>query len=74
VLESFVDTGKTVLLNFKPSQISQRVVAQYPYAVWSRKIETPGTVSLGAPYENPPEDRKSFRPNNMFGIAAKQLR
>jgi hypothetical protein len=74
VLESFVDTGKTILLNFKPNQTSPRVAHQYPYSVWSRRIETPGSVSLGAPYENPPEDRKSFRPNNMFGVAAKELR
>lgn len=71
VLESFRDTGSTITLQFKPNQYGGRVAAEYPYTVWSRRVEQPGIVSLGAPYEDPPEDGKSFKPNNMFGIAAK---
>lgn len=71
VSESFRDTGRTITLQFRPNQYSSRVAAEYPYTVWSRRIEQPGIVLLGAPYEDPPEDRRSFKPNNMFGIAAK---
>jgi ferric-dicitrate binding protein FerR (iron transport regulator) len=71
--ESFEDTGKTILLDFKPGQAKGRVVQQFPYSVWRRHIPVPGEVTLGAPYEDPPEDRKSFRSNNMFGIAAKRI-
>ena len=34
---------------------------------------TAGEVTLGAPYPNPPVDKKSFSPNRMFGVAAKAL-
>jgi hypothetical protein len=71
VSESFRNTGKTITLQLKPHQSGGRVVAECPYTVWSRRVDQPGIVSLGAPYEDPPEDRKSFKPNNMFGIAAK---
>ncbi len=74
VSESFTPTGETIILDFKPDQARGTVVKRFPYDVWSRRVETPGTITLGAPYENPPADRKSFSPNNMFGIAAKALR
>lgn len=73
VAESFQDTGKTITLQFRPHQNSGRVAARYVYAVWSRRVKEPGIVSLGPPYENPPEDRKSFKPNNMFGVAAREI-
>ena len=43
-------------------------------AEWRKVVAVPGEVKLGAPYENPPVDRKSFNPNRMFGVAAKALR
>jgi hypothetical protein len=70
--ETFSDTGKTILLNFKPDQGRDRVLAQYPFSVWSRRVDKPGILALGPPYENPPEDRRSFKPNSMFGIAARE--
>jgi hypothetical protein len=74
VRESFAPTGDSMTLDFKPDQARGTVVRRFPYDVWSRRVESPGTITLGAPYENPPADRKSFSPNNMFGIAARPLR
>lgn len=74
VRDEFTDTGRTVTLDFKPAQAGGRVARQLPYAIWRRVVEKPGTVTLGAPYENPPADGKSFNPNRMFGVAAKALR
>ena len=73
VRADFTDTGETITLNFKPPQWHGRVAKQLPYSVWKRIVRTPGEVTLGAPYENPPADKKSFNPNRMFGIAAKAL-
>ena len=64
----------SVTLDFKPAQAGGRVAKQLPYAIWRRVVEKPGAVTLGAPYENPPADKKSFHPNRMFGVAAKALR
>lgn len=74
VRNEFTDTGKTVTLDFKPSQAGGRVAKQLPYAIWRRVVEKPGAVTLGAPYDNPPADKRSFNPNRMFGVAAKALR
>ncbi len=74
VRESFTLTGQSLNLDFKPDQARGAVIKRFPYDVWSRRVESPGTISLGPPYENPPADRKSFSPNNMFGIAARALR
>jgi ferric-dicitrate binding protein FerR (iron transport regulator) len=74
VRESFAPTGHSMTLDFKPEQARGAIVRRFPYDVWSRRVESPGTITLGAPYENPPADRKSFSPNNMFGIAARPLR
>ncbi len=73
VADSFQDTGKIITLHFRPKQDSDRVAARYLFSIWSRRVEQPGIVSLGPPYENPPEDRKSFKPNNMFGVAAREI-
>ncbi|MEK0447722.1 MAG: hypothetical protein RLZZ399_3043 [Verrucomicrobiota bacterium] len=69
----FTNTGETLWLDFIPSQTPGRVAKQFQYAIWRRVVEKPGKITLGAPYSNPPEDRKSFRPNRMYGVAAKPL-
>jgi ferric-dicitrate binding protein FerR (iron transport regulator) len=73
VRAEFTSTGETITLNFKPAHANGRVAKQLPYSVWKRVVRTPGEVTLGAPYENPPADKKSFNPNRMFGVAAKAL-
>lgn len=73
VSDSFVDTGKSVMLDIRPDHDRGRIVGRIPYSIWSRRVENPGRYLLGAPYENPPEDRKSFKPNNMFGIVAREI-
>ena len=74
VRESFTPTGQSVTLDFKPDQARGAIVRRFPYDVWSRRVTSAGTITLGPPYENPPADRKSFSPNNMFGVAARPLR
>lgn len=69
----FTDTGETIALDFIPSQTPGRVAKRLQYAIWKRAVLTPGTIQLGAPYANPPEDRKSFKPNRMYGIAARPI-
>jgi ferric-dicitrate binding protein FerR (iron transport regulator) len=69
----FTDTGETLALDFIPSQTPGRVAKRLVYAIWKRTVLTPGTLTLGAPYSNPPEDRKSFKPNRMYGVAAKPI-
>lgn len=69
----FVDTGETIALDFIPSQTPGRVAKRLTYAVWKRTVLAPGTITLGAPYSNPPEDRKSFKPNRMYGVAARPI-
>jgi ferric-dicitrate binding protein FerR (iron transport regulator) len=73
VSADFTDTGETITLNFKPSQAKGQVAKRLPYSVWKRAVHTAGEVTLGAPYPNPPVDKKSFSPNRMFGVAAKAL-
>jgi ferric-dicitrate binding protein FerR (iron transport regulator) len=73
VSADFTDTGETITLNFKPSQAKGQVAKRLPYSVWKRAVQTAGEVTLGAPYPNPPADKKSFSPNRMFGVAAKAL-
>ena len=73
VADTFSDTGKTITLNFMPFTGSGRVAAQYPFSIWSRRVDKPGTIALGPPYENPPDDRKSFKPNSMFGVVAREV-
>ncbi len=73
VSTDFTDSGETITLNFKPPQWQGRVAKRLPYSVWKRIVRTPGEVTLGAPYPNPPADKKSFNPNRMFGVAAKAL-
>lgn len=73
VRTDFTDSGETITLNFKPPQWQGRVAQRLPYSVWKRIVRTPGEVTLGAPYANPPADKKSFNPNRMFGVAAKAL-
>jgi hypothetical protein len=69
----FTSTGEQLTLDFIPSQTPGRVAKQLQYAVWKRVVETPGEIVLGAPYPNPPEDRKSFKPNRMYGVAARPI-
>jgi ferric-dicitrate binding protein FerR (iron transport regulator) len=69
----FKDTGETMWLDLIPSQTPGRVAKQLEYAIWKRVVETPGKITLGAPYPDPPEDRKSFKPNRMYGVASKPL-
>ena len=69
----FTATGETILLDVIPSQTPGRVAKQLEYAIWKRVVEKPGKITLGAPYPNPPEDRKSFKPNRMYGVASKPL-
>ena len=73
VSTDFTDTGETITLNFKPAHAKGQVAKRLPYSVWKRAIHTAGEVTLGAPYPNPPVDKKSFSPNRMFGVAAKAL-
>jgi hypothetical protein len=73
VRAEFTSTGETITLNFKPPQGQGRVAKRLPYSVWKRIVRTPGEVTFGAPYPNPPADKKSFNPNRMFGVAAKAL-
>ncbi len=73
VSTDFTDSGETITLNFKPPQWQGRVAKRLPYSVWKRIVRKPGEVTLGAPYPNPPADKKSFNPNRMFGVAAKAL-
>jgi len=73
VRTEFTSTGETITLNIKPARANGRVAKQLPYSIWKRMVRTPGEVTLGAPYENPPADKKSFNPNRMFGVAAKAL-
>jgi ferric-dicitrate binding protein FerR (iron transport regulator) len=69
----FVDTGETMALDFIPSQTPGRVAERLTYAIWKRTVLAPGTLTLGAPYSDPPEDRKSFKPNRMYGVAARPI-
>jgi hypothetical protein len=73
IRREFQETGETLTLQFKPPQAGGSVARQLPYTVWSRMVTAPGELTLGPPYENPPEDRKSFRPSRMFGVAVKAL-
>jgi ferric-dicitrate binding protein FerR (iron transport regulator) len=73
VSTDFTDTGETITLNFKPAHAKGQVAKRLPYSVWKRAVHTAGEVTLGAPYPNPPADKKSFSPNRMFGVAAKAL-
>jgi hypothetical protein len=68
-----VDTGETMALDFIPSQTPGRVAERLTYAIWKRTVLAPGTLTLGAPYSDPPEDRKSFKPNRMYGVAARPI-
>lgn len=43
------------------------------FVVWKKVVAQPGIVTLGPPYANPPEDRKSFRAARMYSVAAKAL-
>lgn len=70
----FADTGETVVLNWLPRKQSGHAVRHLEYGVWKRTVDRPGEVRLGAPYADPPPDRKSFQPNRMYGIAARPLR
>jgi hypothetical protein len=74
VAEDFSDTGERIALDFIPSQTPGRVAKRLEYAIWKRVVHTPGAVTLGAPYPNPPSDRKSFKSNRMYGVAAKPIR
>lgn len=69
----FSDTGETIALDFIPSQTPGRVAKRLQYAVWKRTVQTPGTLTLGAPYSHPPEDKKSFKSNRMYGVASKSI-
>jgi hypothetical protein len=73
VRREFRETGETLTLDFKPPQAGGKVARQLPYSVWERTVTAPGELILGPPYENPPEDRKSFQPNRMFGVAVKAV-
>ena len=73
VSTDFTDTGETITLNFKPAHAKGQVAKRLPYSIWKRAVHTAGEVTLGAPYPNPPADKKSFSPNRMFGVAAKAL-
>lgn len=69
----FIDTGETLALDFIPSQTPGRVAKRLQYAIWKCTVQTPGTLTLGAPYSNPPEDKISFKSNRMYGVAAKPI-
>jgi hypothetical protein len=69
----FTNTGEHITLDFIPSQTPGRVAKQLRFGVWKREVLTPGEIVLGAPYPNPPEDRKSFKPNRMYGVAARPI-
>jgi ferric-dicitrate binding protein FerR (iron transport regulator) len=73
VNSDFTDAGETITLNLKPSQANGQVAKRLPFSIWKRAVHTAGEVTLGAPYPNPPADKKSFSPNRMFGVAAKAL-
>ncbi|MEY2598455.1 MAG: hypothetical protein RLZZ142_714 [Verrucomicrobiota bacterium] len=72
VQADFKATGETLTLHTKPKQAHGRIVERIPYSIWKRTLHAPGDLLLGAPYPKPPEDRKSFYPNRMFGVAAKR--
>lgn len=72
--DEFADTGEAVVLNLVPRQRPGHVVRQLEYGIWKRTVTKPGEIKLGAPYADPPPDRKSFQPNRMYGIAARPQR
>jgi len=69
----FTSTGETITLEWRRRDAAHAIVRKLEYAIWKKMISQPGEVKLGAPYPNPPADRKSFNPNRMFGVAAKAL-
>jgi len=71
--QNFTNTGEKITLNRISHQAPQRVADRFEFAVWKKTVTQPGEVKLGAPYPNPPADKKSFQPNRMFGVAAKTL-
>lgn len=73
VRDEFNDTGKVLTLEFRHAQTG-RLLKELPFAIWRRVVDKAGPVTLGAPYEHPPADGRSFNPNRMFAIAAKALR
>jgi ferric-dicitrate binding protein FerR (iron transport regulator) len=71
--DEFADTGETVVLNWVPRKQPGGAVRQLKYGIWKRIVAQPGEIKLGAPYADPPPDRKSFQPNRMYGVAARPL-
>ncbi|MEK0447297.1 MAG: hypothetical protein RLZZ399_2618 [Verrucomicrobiota bacterium] len=73
VLRDFTDSGETLTLDQTSSWAPGRAPQPIAYSVWQRTVEKPGAVTLGPPYEDALPDPKNFRPNRMFGVAAKPL-
>jgi ferric-dicitrate binding protein FerR (iron transport regulator) len=69
----FTPTGETITLNRISRKTSRQIKQPLEFVIWKKAVSQPGIIKLGPPYANPPADRKSFSPNRMYGVAAKNL-
>jgi hypothetical protein len=71
--QGFEDTGEKIMLDWKNRNPPHQLVRSLEFSVWKKTVLHPGEVKLGPPYPDPPDDKKNFRPNRMYGVAAKAL-
>lgn len=70
--ENFTPTGERITLSTFYPRAPGRVHETLQFSIWKKMVASAGTYTLGEPYADPPEDKKSFRPSLMYGIAVRR--